>query len=325
MNRREATIALLALGMGSAAEAQPTAKVHRIGFLGLSSASDYAPYLNGFREGLRSAGHEEGRNIEIEFRWANGREERLPKLATELVRLKPDVLVTHATGIRAAQEATSTIPIVMGASADPVGLGLIKSLAKPGGNTTGIASQMVDLSSKRLELLKEIVPNLKEVAVLSHASNPGSRKGLAETEAAAQKLGVRVRPFWVIDDPNALESALAGILRQRPSALIVQPYPYSAAQWVRIATFALNAGLPAMGGGGSFVVDGGLISYGGDFVEGWRVAARYVAKILAGAKPADLPVEQATRFELVISLKTARALGLTVPQPLLLRADRVIE
>ena len=148
---------------------------------------------------------------------------------------------------------------------------------------------------------------------------------MAETEAAAQKLGVRVRPFWVIDDPNALESALAGILRQRPSALIVQPYPYSAAQWVRIATFALNAGLPAMGGGGSFVVDGGLISYGGDFVEGWRVAARYVAKILAGAKPADLPVEQATRFELVISLKTARALGLTVPQPLLLRADRVIE
>ena len=184
---------------------------------------------------------------------------------------------------------------------------------------------MVDLSSKRLELLKEIVPNLKEVAVLSHASNPGSRKGLGETEMAAQKLGVRVRPFWVVDDPNALESALADILRQRPSALIVQPYPYSATQWVRIATFALKNGLPAMGGGGSFVVDGGLVSYGGDFVEGWRMAARYVAKILAGAKPADLPVELQAKFELAINLKTAKALGLTIPPSVRLRANEVVQ
>ena len=298
---------------------------YRIGFLGLSSASDYAPYLNAFLQGLREHGYEEGKNIVIEYRWADGREERLPELAAQLARLKPDVIVTHATGIRAAQDATSTVPIVMGASADPVGLGLIRSLAKPGGNTTGVASQMVDLAAKRLELLKEVVPSLKEVAVLSHPSNPGARKGLSETEAAAQKLGVRVRSFLVEAESTALESVFAAIIQERPNGLIVQPYPFTARHSARIADFATSNRLPAIGGGRQFVDEGGLISYGGDFVEGWRIAARYVDKILKGAKPADLPVEQPTRFELAVNLKTAKALGLELPPTLLMRADAVVQ
>ena len=200
--------------------------MYRIGFLGLSSASDYAPNLKAFLQGLRELGYEEGRNIVIEYRWADGREERLPELAAQLVRLSPDVLVSHSTGIDAVQQATSTIPIVMGANADPVGLGLIKSLAKPGGNTTGVASQIVDLASKRLELLKEIAPKLKVVAVLSRGS-PGALKAFAETEVAAQRLGLRVRSFEVVAEPSALESVFTAIVRERADALIVQPNPRS--------------------------------------------------------------------------------------------------
>lgn len=326
MKRREATIALVALGVLSfAAKAQPQGKSYRIGFLGLSSPSDYAPNLNAFLQGLRELGYEDGRNIAIEYRWAGGRDERLPELAAQLARLNPNVIVTHATGVRAAQEATSTIPIVMGVSADPVGLGLIKSLAKPGGNTTGVASQMVDLSSKRLELLKEIAPKLKVVAVLSRAAVPGALKGLAETEVAARKLGLRVRSFEIVGEPSALESVFAAIVLERPDALIVQPDPLIGRYHDRIATFALRNKLPAMGGVQSFVVDGGLISYGGNFYEGWRLAARYVDRILKGARPGDLPVEQPTTFELAINLKTAKALGLTIPPSLVLRASEVIQ
>jgi ABC-type uncharacterized transport system substrate-binding protein len=326
MKRREATIALLALGAVSfAAEAQPKGKFYRIGFLGLSTASDYAPALKAFLLGLGELGYEEGRNIVIEYRWADGREERLPELASQLVRLAPDVIVSHATGVRAAQDATSAIPIVMGVSSDPVGQGLVKSLAKPGGNTTGVASQIVDLASKRLELLKEIAPKLKVVAVLSRLDNPGARKGLAETEVAAQKLGLRVRSFEVVAESTALESVFTAIVRERPDALIVLPDSLIGRHSVRIAAFAAGNRLPAMGGGRDFVVEGGLISYGGDFLEGWRVAARYVDKILKGAKPADLPVEQPTTFQLAINLRTANALGLTLPPSLLLRANEVIQ
>ena len=309
------------------AEAEPAGKVYRIGFLGLSSASAYAPNLKAFLQGLRDLGYEEGRNIVIEYRWAEGREERLPALAAQLVRLNPDVLVTHATpSIRAAQQATSTIPIVMGTSDDPVALGLVKSLARPGGNTTGVASQASDLASKRLELLKEVVPKLKHVAVLSHLANPAARKGLAETEVAAQKLGVRVRSFGVVAEPTALESVFTAILRERPDGLIVQPDPLTAGMHgVRIVAFAARNRLPAIFGAKGSVAGGGFISYGGDFLEGWRVAARYVDKILKGAKPTDLPVEQPTTFELAINLKTAKALGLTIPPSVRARADQIIE
>jgi putative tryptophan/tyrosine transport system substrate-binding protein len=326
MKRREATLALVAFGtVALGAHGQPAGKSYRIGFLGLTSASAYAPQLQGFVQGLRELGYVEGKNIVMEYRWADGREERLAELAAQLVRLNPDVLVAHASGVRAAQQATSTIPIVMGVSADPVGMGLIKSLARPGGNTTGVASQLVDLAAKRLQLLKEIVPQLKEVAVLGYESSQGARNALAETEVAAQKLGLRVHPFWLAAEPAALESIFAAIARERAAAVIVQPDSVTGRYSDRIAALALKHGLPAMGGARPFVVVGGLISYGGDFVEGWRVAARYVDKILKGARPADLPVEQPTKFELVINLKTAKALGITVPQTVLLRADEVIE
>ena len=311
-------------GLLAAPGAQPARKPYRIGFLGLTSASAYAPLLQAFLQGLRELGWEDGKNIVIEYRWADGREERLAELAAQLVRLNPDVLVSHATGVRAVQQATSTIPIVMGVSADPVGMGLIKSLARPGGNITGVSSQMVELSSKRLELLKEIVPQLKEVAVLSYEASPGARKGLAETEVAAQKLGVRVRPYWLAAEPTALESVFTAIVRERLAGVIVQADSVTGRYSDRIAGLAVKKGLPAMGGARQFVVDGGLISYGGNFLEGWRLAARYVDKILKGAKPADLPVEQPMKFELVLNLKTAKALGITIPHSVMLRADEVI-
>ena len=329
MNRRT-FIGTLAGGLVAAplaAEAQPASKVYRIGFLGLSSPAGYAANLRAFRQGLRDLGYEEGKNISIEYRWAEERNERLPALAAELVRLNPDVLVTHATpGIRAAQQATSTIPIIMGTSADPVRLGFVKSLARPGGNTTGVASQLIDLAAKRLELLKEAVPNLRQVAVLSNLANAAAREAVRETEVAARKLGVRVWSFEVKTEPTELETVFTTILRERPDGLIVIPDslvigPRNA----RITEFAARNRLPAMGGERRFAADGGLISYGGDFSEGWRLAARYVDRILKGAKPADLPVEQPTNFELVINLRAAKALGLTIPQSLLQRADQMIE
>jgi len=326
MKRREATIAIVVLAVVPfAGEAQPTARSYRIGFLGLASATDYALFLNAFLQGLRELGYEEGKNIVIEYRWADGHEERLPALAAELVRLKPDVLVSHSIGVGAAQGATSTIPIVMGVSSDPVGFGLIKSLANPGGNTTGVASRVIDLASKRLELLKEAVPKLNNVAVLSNPALPATRKGLEETEIAARKLGVRVRSYGVTAEPAALESVFAAILRDRPEGLVVQPDPITGTLGVRIAAFAAKNRLPAIGGGRQFVVDGGLLSYGGSFTEGWRLAARYVDKVLKGAKPAELPVEQVTTFELVINLSTAKELRLTLPASIMLRANEVIQ
>jgi ABC-type uncharacterized transport system substrate-binding protein len=309
-----------------ALEAQQAEKVYRIGFLGLSSAEDYATNLQAFRQGLRDLGYEEGKTISIEYRWAQGRDERLPALAAELVRLNPAVLVTHASpGIRAAQRATTTIPIVMGVSADPVRQDLVKSLARPGGNTTGVATMQFDLAGKRLELFKEALPSLRYVAVLLNPTNPSVREDFRQMELASVKLGVRLRSFELAREPSALDSVFAAILRDRPDGLIVVAESLAATHNARIADFAVRNRLPSMGALGSFVPQGGLISYGGDYTHGWRVAARYVDRILRGAKPADLPVEQPTKFYLAINLKTAKALGLTIPQTLLLRADQVIE
>jgi putative ABC transport system substrate-binding protein len=309
-----------------AADAQPTGRVFRIGFLGLSSATNYATNVQEFRQGLRELGYEEGKNISIEYRWPEGRDERLPALAAELVRLNPDVLVTHALpGIRAAQQATMRIPIVMGAIADPVRLGLVQSLARPGGNTTGVATLQLDLASKRLELFKEAIPTLRNVAVLFNPGNPSTRKDLREMEIFGGKLGVRLRSFELVRESTALESLFVVILRERPDGLIVVPDSLAASHSARIAEFAARNRLPTMSGLRGFITYGGLIFYGGDFQEGWRIAARYVDRILKGAKPADLPVEQPTKFQLVINLKTAKALGLTIPPSLLARADQVIE
>ena len=256
------------------AKAQPTGKSYRLGFLGLSSPSDYAPYLNAFLLGLRELGYEEGRNIVIEYRWADGREERLPELANQLVRLNPDVLVAHAIGVLAVQQATSTIPIVMGTSSDPVGFGLIKSLAKPGGNTTGVTSQLIDLSSKRLELLREVVPKLKDVAVLSNLALPGLRKGLEETESAARSLGVRVdrsgsariRPRSNRCSPPLRASGRTGLLSS--------PILWRAGTALASPRLRRSIDCRRWEACRQFVVDGGLLSYGASFAEGWRLAAR---------------------------------------------------
>lgn len=324
MNRRHALLTCVALGVGAArAQAQRPAKRYRIAFLGVSSAREYASLVNAFVGALRDLGYADGTDVVIDYRWADGRDERLTELATQLVRNHPDVIVTHATGVPAAQKVTSTIPIVMGASADPVGFGLVKSLAKPGGNTTGVASQILDIASKRLELLKEGIPNLDVVAVLSHLANPAARRGLAEMQGAAPKLGVRVVSFGVTPDADDLDSAFRAIVDERSRGLVVQPDPLTGKHSVRIAALALRNRLPAMGGVRQFAIDGGLMSYGADFVEGWRLAARYVHRILQGARPADLPVEQPTAFELAVNSRTAQALGLTLPVSLLVRAQLV--
>lgn len=324
MDRRQATIALAALGIGARhVIAQPAIARRRVAFLGVSSAREYAPLVDAFIRSLRDLGYEEGRNVVFDYRWADGHDERLPALAAELLRLGPDVVVTHATGVPAVQKATSTVPIVMGASADPVGFGLVASLAKPGGNTTGVASQIIDLASKRLELLKEAVPNLDVVAVLSHLPNPAARRGLAEIQTAARKLNVRVLSFGIATDGVEVESEFRAIVRERARGLIVQPDPVTGKYSERIAKLALHNGVPAIGGVRQFAIDGGLMTYGADFVEGWRLAARYVHRILQGAKPADLPVEQPTAFELAVNTRTAQALGLTLPASLLVRAEIV--
>ena len=320
-----AVVLALLLVAPVAAESQ-AGKVYRIGFLGLSSAENYAPFLQAFRQGLRGLGYEEGKNISIEYRWAEGRDERLPTRAAELVRLSPDVLVAHSTlGIRAVQQATTTIPIVFGVSSDPVGLGFVKSLARPGGNTTGVATLQTELAPKRLELFKEAIPGLRRVAVLLSLGNPAAHAELGTMEMSAGKLGLRLQSARMVREAIDLETVFATILRGRPDGLIVVADPLTAAHSARIAQFAMKNRLPVMSGMSGLVTNGGLISYGVDFAEGWRLAARYVDKILKGAKPADLPVEQPTKFDLVINMKTAKALGLTIPPSLLSRADQVIE
>jgi putative ABC transport system substrate-binding protein len=275
--------------------------------------------------GLRDLGYIDGSNIRLEYRSSSGHDEQFPTLASELVRLKASVIVAAtAPAIRAAQHATTTIPIVMVLSSDPVRLGLVKSLARPGGNTTGLASLTFDLSRKRLELLKEAVPKLNHVGVLLNPTNPAVREALSETNIAAQALGVRIEAFEV-PEPTALDGAFDAILRARPEALIVVPDPLVAVFAAPIQAFVAKNRLPVMYGVRASVNDGGLMSYGIDFGEHVRSAARYIDKILKGAKPADLPVEQPTKFELVINLKTAKALGLTVPQSILIRADELIQ
>ena len=309
-----------------AAESQQAARMYRIGFLGLTSATDYALNVEAFRQGLRNLGYEEAKNFWIDYRWAQGRVERLPGLAAELVRLNPDVLVTHASGIGAAQKATTTIPIVIGAHTDPVRLNLVQSFARPGGNTTGVSSQIMDLAAKRLELLKEVAPKLRQVAILSYQDSSGNRETLRETEVAAKKIGgLRVQSFEMVTEPPGLAAVFALILRDRPDGLIVLPDSRMTPHNARIVQFSTQNRLPAIYGSRDFVDVGGLVSYANDFQEGWRIAARYVDKILKGAKPADLPIEQPTKFELIVNLKTAKALGLTIPQSLLLRADQVLE
>ncbi len=326
MDRRVflATMAGGLLAAPLAAEGQqPSRKVPLIGSLDFS-APDAArlAWWTAFRQGLQALGYEERRSIAFETRWAEGRVDRLPDLAADLVRLRVDVIVIGGgEAARAAKQATATIPIVMADGADPVRLGLVKSLGRPGGNVTGLTSLNVELIDKRLALLRELLPKLSRVAVLWDET-PNSRISVEEVETAAPGLGITIHRVSV-RNPNELDRAFSVARRDR--ALIVVASPALFTERKRIADLALKHRLPTAVGGREFAEAGGLFSYAVRFPDLFRRAALYVDKILKGAKPADLPIEQPTEFELVINLRTAQALGLTIPQSLLQRADQVIE
>jgi putative ABC transport system substrate-binding protein len=321
---------MLALAAGAltawrpASRAQP-AKVARIGLLSPFSPSDATRWHQAFREGLRELGWVEGKDITIEYRYANGNTERLPQLTADLVRLKVDVIVTSVTNdALAAKDATRSIPIVMAAAGDPVATGLVANLARPGSNITGLSQMNRELMGKRLELLKEIAPRLSRVAVMWNPEDPISAVSWQEMQLPSRQLGLELLSLEVrsaSDFPKAFEQTLSG----RAGALAILPNPVFVTNLKRIADFAAKNRLPSMFHLREFADAGGLIAYGVDRPDLFRRAAVYVDKILKGAKPGDLPIEQPTRLSLVINRRTAKAIGLTIPQELVLRADRVIE
>jgi len=332
MTVRVGIIAVLAVAMLAppAVTAQPPARVARIGYLLTSSleSPETQAALGAFREGLRERGYVEGQNIVIEYRTAEGRIERFPDLARDLVRLNVDLIVAGATPTaRGARQATSTIPIVAFAMGDPVGDGLVASLARPGGNVTGLTFLGPQLVPKRLELLKELLPRVSRVGVVWH---PGAfadqtmKEMWKETEGAARTLGVQLQRVEV-RSAGELDGAMSRLARERVDAVLPFPSTLLFNERPRLVALAAKHRLPTMFNARQFVELGGLIAYGADLPDLTRRSATYVDKILKGAKPADLPVEQPTKFELAINLKTAKALGLTVPQSLLLRADLVLE
>ena len=315
--------ALLLAPVGS--HGQRSAKVRRIGMLIPVSAADAAANLEAFRQGLRQLGYLEGHNIAIDPRYSDGHDKRFDDLAAEFARLKFDVIVTWGTpAARAAKRATRTIPIVSAAVVDPVGTGLIASLAQPGGNYTGVTSGGAELSRKSLELVKEMVPGASRIGVLWNPSNPVQPVMFRETQIAAGILKIRLQSFGT-SDANELDSVLVAIRQERPDALIVLQDPMLQTQRSRILDFVSKMRLPAVYERKAWVDAGGLMSYGVSFTDNFRRAAAFVDKIFKGANPADLPVEDPTKFHLIVNLRTAKALGITIPQSLLIRADQVIQ
>jgi putative ABC transport system substrate-binding protein len=303
--------------------AQPT-KILRIGYLGANSLSINPDRPEAFRKGLRELGYVEGKNIVIEWRSAEGKQDRLPALAAELVRLKVDIIIAGGPpSTRAAKEATITIPIVMGFDNDPVADGFVASLARPGGNITGLATLAPEISGKLLELLKEVVPRLFRVAVLGTSTQPGNAQSLRETEVAAPAFGVKVQ-FLDILAPKDIETAFRAAGKGHADGVLVLQSPVINSQRTQVADLAVKSRLPGIFPQSQYANAGGLMYYGVNTVDLFRRAPTFVDKILKGAKPADLPVEQPTKFELVINLKTARQIGLTIPPNVLARADKVI-
>jgi putative ABC transport system substrate-binding protein len=314
-------VATFILAASHLAEAQQPKKVPRIGFQSAASPPAIAARTEAFRQGLRELGYAEGKNILIEYRYAEGKLDRLNEFAAEFVRLKLDVIVTAApSSTRAAKEATSTIPIVMAYDSDPVGNGFVASLARPGGNITGLSALHPEISGKQLELLKEIVPRFSHVAVLRTLLRTSVIK---EMELAAGALGVKLQ-YLDVRGPKDIETAFREARKARADAVVVLASPILESARAQVADFAAKNRLPAIYHVAEFVEAGGLISYGVSFIDLYRRAATYVDKILKGAKPADLPVEQPIKFELVINLKAAKQIGLTIPPNVLARADRVI-
>ena len=315
------TLAFL-LAASLVAAAQQTLKAPRIGVLATSQSS---PYVAAFRQGLRELGYAEGQNLVIEWRQTEGKSERLTDLATELVRFKVEVIVTTgAQQTRAAQQATRTVPIVMAVSGDPVASGFVASLARPGGNITGLTNLSRELSAKRLELLKQAVPRVSRVVVLADMDVPGSAAQLEETQVAARALGLELRTLNV-RTPDDFDQAFRAATEWRADALLAFPSPLVNDQRARIVNLAAKVRLPASYPTREHAEAGGLMAYGPSYSDLFRRAAYFVDRILKGANPADLPVEQPTKFELVVNLKTAKALGLTLLPSLLLRADQVIQ
>ena len=320
-------LATFLLATVSVAQAQQTGKIVRIGFLDASTASGSAVLVVAFRQGLRDLGYVEGKNIVIEYRYAEGKNDRLPELATDLVRLKVDlIVVTAGPPASAAKKATTTIPIVMTNSTDPVGEGLVASLAQPGGNVTGVAALSAELNTKRLEILKDAVPRLARVGLLwMSGGGIGQDLQLKELRPAAQALKLKLEEIEIQADPKGLESAFQTAKQKQVNAIMTISTRRFFAERKPIVELAGKYRLPAIYFQKEFVDEGGLMSYGADFDDLYRRAAVYVDKILKGAKPADLPVQQATKFEFIINLKAAKQIGLTIPVEVLARANKVIK
>jgi putative ABC transport system substrate-binding protein len=319
------TITVIILAAAFTADAQQPTKVPRIGYLTGTSLSANSARTEAFRQGLRELGYVEGKKILIEWRSAEGKADRLPTLAAELVRLKVDIIITGGpTSNRAAKEVTITIPIVMAFDNDPVGNGFVASLARPGGNITGLSTLAPEISGKQLELLKEIVPRLSRVAILGVSTNPGDTQSLRETELAAGALGVKLQ-YVDVRDRKDIETAFRVASKGRADAVLVLAGSIFNSHRTQVVELALKSRLPAVYPYPEFVEDGGLMTYSVSITDLFRRAATYVDKILKGTKPADLPVEQPTKFELIINLKAAKQLGLTIPPSVLARADKVIK
>jgi putative tryptophan/tyrosine transport system substrate-binding protein len=325
MRRRDVVVLLGGALIASPllAEAQQT-KVRLIGFMGSGKAEEQAQWTAAFLARLHELGWTEGDNIRIEYRWAEGRAARFAEIAGEFVRLKVDLILTHNTPpTLAAKRATSVIPIVFATAGDPVGSGIVGSLPRPGGNVTGLSSEAPDVAGKRVGLLREIVPDLRRLAILSDVGNPYAIRDASEAEAAAHSLGLEVARHEIrqSDEINSAFEAMKG----RTQAIYIIPVPLMFVNRARINSLALAAQLPTMHGVREYVDTGGLMSYGPNWPDMWRRSADFVDKILHGAKPSDIPVEQPTKFDLVINLQTAKTLGLTIPPMLLAQAEEVIE
>ena len=310
---------------GATTQAQESKKIPRIGFLSATSPAANSARIEAFRQGLRDLGHVEGKNIFIEWRWADGKFDRLPSQAAELVRLNVDVIVSSGPApTRFSKEATTTIPIVIAQAGDPVGSGFVVSLAHPGGNVTGLSTLAPEISGKRLELLKDIVPKLSQVAVIGTSTYPGNAESLKETEFAAGAFGVKFH-YLDVTDQKRIAPAFRDAMNARADAVLVLTSPIFNSQRTQVINFATKARVPTMYPQKEYVEEGGLITYGASVVDSYRRAAAYVDKILKGAKPVDLPIEQPKSFELVINLKAAKQIGLTVPPRVLERANQVIK
>ncbi|HEU4342013.1 MAG TPA: ABC transporter substrate-binding protein [Candidatus Binatia bacterium] len=327
MNQKNLALTLSAtlLALCVSVEAQQPKKIARIGYLITGTPSTQAPYTEAFRQGLRDLGYIEGQNTAIEFRYVEGKVDRYRELAAELVNLKVHVIVTGgATATRSAKEATNTIPIVMAQDPDPIANGFVSSLGRPGGNVTGLSSLVSDLGGKRLELLREVIPRLSRVAVFGTSTNPANAQQFKETELAAMSIGVQLQFLDVLDNKD-IETGFQSATKGHADAVLVLGGPLFIPQRKRIAELAIKSRIPAMYSRSEFVEDGGLMAYGAHIPDLHRRAAIYVDKILKGLKPAGLPVEQPTKFELIINLKTAKQIGLTIPPQVLARADKIIK